>query len=100
MQRRGEGKQYAFHHRYVLFVFIFHKLAALLSRWNTRRFGQAVSALTFSLDGCFLYSGGEDAMVSSWNMLAVVDPEGVEVSQARTRRVTVPHMTGYIPLVL
>ncbi|CAN0414748.1 unnamed protein product, partial [Scytosiphon promiscuus] len=31
---------------------------------------QAVSALTFSPDGCFIYSGGEDAMVSSWNTLA------------------------------
>lgn len=37
---------------------------------------QAVSALAFSPDGCFLYSGGEDAMVSAWNMLAAVDPEG------------------------
>lgn len=37
---------------------------------------QAVSALTFSPDGGFLYSGGEDAMVSSWNVLAAVDPEG------------------------
>lgn len=39
---------------------------------------QAVSALAFSPDGCFLYSGGEDAMVSSWNMLAAVDPDGGE----------------------
>lgn len=38
--------------------------------------GQAVSALAFSPDGCFLYSAGEDAMVSSWNMLTAVDPEG------------------------
>ncbi|CAM9095070.1 unnamed protein product [Ascophyllum nodosum] len=52
---------------------------ALLRVWDAHY--KAVSALTFSLDGCFLYSGGEDAMVSSWNMLAVVDPEGVEVSQ-------------------
>ncbi|CAN0167623.1 unnamed protein product [Ectocarpus sp. 12 AP-2014] len=33
-------------------------------------------AWPFSPDGCFLYSGGEDAMVSSWNMLAAVDPDG------------------------
>lgn len=41
-------------------------------------FVKAVSALAFSPDGCFLYSGGDDAMVSSWNMLAAVDPEGSE----------------------
>ncbi|CAM9669199.1 unnamed protein product [Choristocarpus tenellus] len=27
-------------------------------------------------DGCFLYSGGEDAMLSSWNSLDMVDSEG------------------------
>lgn len=36
---------------------------------------QAASALAFSPDGCFLYSGGEDAMLSSWNMLDAADPD-------------------------
>eukprot|EP00903_Cladosiphon_okamuranus_P009951 g9442.t1 len=48
----------------------------LLRAWDAHY--KAVSALTFSPDGGFLYSGGEDAMVSSWNMLAAVDPEGGE----------------------
>ncbi|CAM9295934.1 unnamed protein product, partial [Hapterophycus canaliculatus] len=48
----------------------------LLRAWDAHY--KAVSALTFSPDGCFLYSGGEDAMVSSWNMLAAVDTEGGE----------------------
>ncbi|CAB1098158.1 unnamed protein product [Ectocarpus sp. CCAP 1310/34] len=39
---------------------------------------KAVSALAFSPEGYFLFSGGEDAMVSSWNMLAAVDPDGGE----------------------
>ncbi|CAM9324369.1 unnamed protein product, partial [Laminaria digitata] len=46
------------------------------ARWDGMGWDGAVSALAFSPDGCFLYSGGEDAMVSAWNMLAAVDPEG------------------------
>ncbi|CAM9600506.1 unnamed protein product, partial [Pylaiella littoralis] len=48
----------------------------LLRAWDAHY--KAVSALTFGPSGSFLYSGGEDAMVSSWNMLAAVNPEESE----------------------
>lgn len=70
------------------FFFLSCGVGVLRPRW-----WQAVSALTFSPDGCFLYSGGEDAMMSSWNVLTVVDPDGVEVLKVST--VTHERAVGY-----
>jgi hypothetical protein len=36
---------------------------------------QAASALCFSHDGGFIYSGGEDAMLSQWNFIDILDTD-------------------------
>ena len=40
-----------------------------------------------------MYSGGEDAMMSSWNVLTVVDPDGVEI--LKVSDVTHERAVGY-----
>ncbi|KAG5180452.1 quinon protein alcohol dehydrogenase-like superfamily, partial [Tribonema minus] len=41
--------------------------------WEVGSGALAVSALCFSLDGCFIFSGAEDAMASCWGVLEALD---------------------------